>query len=396
MKIFFIVPWPAASALACATALPNLALLCADDRVTQVRYFTPEAVAGIMPQTEPKLLHQPVVSPAGGGLSGYARRYAAMRRAVLGTARRDRPDLVICRGAPAGIFGHLLHRHFKVPYVVESFEPHADYMVQSGTWHPLGIKCLIQRVWERMVMRSAHALITVSQGYADYLASRHGVFRERLMTVPCGVDLTTFRPAPDARATLRARLGIGDACCVVYLGKFGGIYHDVSVLRTLAVLREAVDDLHVLLLTPDDPEPARNILRAEGFADRRVSVLSVPHSRVADHLAAADIAVSFINSGPWSFACSPIKHGEYWAAGLPVLMPAGIGDESRWLLARGAGAFVDFARPETLRQAFASLRKELDDPDRGSRLRDLVREERSSVIAADAYDRLLAGIAGAG
>lgn len=300
-----------------------------------------------------------------------------------------RPDLVICRGT-TGIHGDLLLQLLGIPYVVESFEPHAHYMLQTGTWQRCDPKYLVQRRWEQRVKRTAAALITVSHGYARHLREREGISPERLHTVPCWVDADRFRIDPEARTSLRQQLGIGDRLAVVYVGKFGGIYSPLCDLAMLRELQQCLGQtLFVMVLTSADVAAVRQQLRHVGFTPDQVYVSCVPRDQVNAYLNAADLAVSFINSGPWSFACSAIKHGEYWACGLPVLMPPGVGDEAGWLEAERAGAIASFHDPAAVHLASRRLIKIMAEPGHRQRIRAVGLRERSVAALLTTYRRLL-------
>jgi glycosyltransferase involved in cell wall biosynthesis len=296
---------------------------------------------------------------------------------------------VICRGT-TGVYGELLQRHLGIPYVVESFEPHAHYMLQTGTWQRWDPKFLVQRRWEERVKRTALALITVSKGYARHLQEQEGISPDRPRTVPCWVDAERFRIDPEARSRLRQQLGIGDRLAVVYAGKFGGIYSPLRELEILRPLQQSLGQpLFVMVLTSADASAVRQQLSQAGFREDQVFVDCVPHSVVNAYLNAADLALSFINSGPWSFACSAIKHGEYWACGLPVLMPPGVGDETQWLEAERAGAIAPFHNPQAVQAAAVRLAQILGVPGHRQRIRAVGLRERSTEPLTATYHWLL-------
>jgi glycosyltransferase involved in cell wall biosynthesis len=321
-------------------------------------------------------------------LQHHRRQISSLAQAAM----RRRPDLVICRGT-TGVYGEMLQRHLGIPYVVESFEPHAHYMLQTGTWHRWDPKFLVQRRWEERVKRSASALITASLGYARHLQEHEGISSDRLRTVPCWVDAERFRIDLEARFRLRQDLGIGDRLAVVYAGKFGGIY---SPLRELAMLRPLQkglgQPLFVIVLTSADAPAVRHQLRQAGFGEDQFFVDCVSHSEVNAYLNAADLALSFINSGPWSFACSAIKHGEYWACGLPVLMPPGVGDEAQWLEGERAGAIAPFDNPQAVHAAAVRLAQILGVPGHRQRIRAIGLRERSAEALISTYRWLLTKI----
>ena len=57
-------------------------------------------------------------------------------------------DKIIARGAPAGALVFKISKVLNIPLVVESFEPHADYMEESGIWSKDTLKYLFQKKWE--------------------------------------------------------------------------------------------------------------------------------------------------------------------------------------------------------------------------------------------------------
>ena len=398
VRLFYISPWPLDDPLSKATVAPHLRSLATNSMVSGLSVLSPIAKVvkeghsfGGLPEN---LACYPLPAPYGHlPVVSRALHHRNLKRVIGQLGYEQRPDLVICRGT-TGVYGELLQRHLGIPYVVESFEPHAHYMLQTGTWQRWDPKFLVQRRWEERVKRTASALITVSQGYARHLQEQEGISPDRLQTVPCWVDAERFRIDPKARSSLRQQLGIGDRLAVVYAGKFGGIY---SPLRELAMLRPLQQGLgqplFVIVLTSADAAAVRQQLRQAGFLEDQVFVDCVPHSEVNSYLNAADLALSFINSGPWSFACSAIKHGEYWACGLPVLMPPGVGDEAQWLEVERAGAIAPFHNPQAVQAAAVRLTQILGVPGHRQRIRAIGLRERSTEAMTSTYRWLLTKIA---
>ena len=115
----------------------------------------------------------------------------------------------------------------------------------------------------------------------------------------------------------------------------------------------------------------------------------VSYEQVNDYLNAADLALSFWSSGPWSFACSPIKHGEYWACGLPLLMPPGVGDEAQWLETERAGSIASFSDPSSVAAAVQRLKSILAESDHRQRIRTIALRERGPEPLRQVYSQLL-------
>jgi glycosyltransferase involved in cell wall biosynthesis len=396
MRLFFLSPWPAGDPLSLATVEAHLKALAGDQRVRSIDYFSIERFGcqqphgHVTPKADFHIQRHPI-PPSRSSLPGLGRlrQHRGIKRVLRDVAQVRHPDLVICRGT-TGIFGDILSRHLNIPYVVESFEPHAHYMQQTGTWPRWDPRFLVQRRWEERVKRSATALITVSHSYSRHLQQQEGIQCNRLHTVPCWVDGGRFRIDPEARSRLRRELGIGSRLALVYAGKFGGIYSPLADLAILRQLQEGFGQpVFVMVLTSADAASVREQLLSSGFSSHQFYVACVPHDQVNAYLNAADLALSFINSGPWSFACSAIKHGEYWACGLPVLMPPGVGDEAAWLEAEAAGAIASFDQPQQLQSAVQKLRLILQHPGHRERIRALALRERGPEPMRHTYQRLL-------
>ncbi len=150
MKIFYISYWGVKEGLTASTVFPNLKILSEDKRVEQIDFFTMERdtdnvfINDFVPI--PKVNHWPIYTKIlGFFLFTKIADWLRIRKTISSAAKKVKPDLVICRGAMAGAFGTMLHKKFNIPYVVESFEPHAEYMLESGVWKKNSLRWLLQK-----------------------------------------------------------------------------------------------------------------------------------------------------------------------------------------------------------------------------------------------------------
>ena len=75
----------------------------------------------------------------------------------------------------------------------------------------------------------------------------------------------------------------------------------------------------------------------------RIFVSKVQHNAIRAFLTAADFAISTIKSVPAMAHCSAIKHGEYWAADLPILATLETGDDAEIIRSREGGIIMSIA-----------------------------------------------------
>lgn len=361
LRVLYATTWGYAEGLSVASARPTLRALAAFPEVEEILYLTFDATSrprsAVAAEIAPKVAHLglPVDRrlAAAGALGG---RYLGARRVLRREAEGQGIGLAICRGATAAALGLFLKARYGTPLVVESFEPHADYMAASGQWRRFGPTYTLQKRIERQAIRRADRIVTVSRGYADHLAAEKGVEKCRLDVLPCRADPAVFFPDAARREEMRKRLGLAGPVCV-YAGKFGGLYlAPAEAAQVLRSVREALADtgLSILVLTPDAAGPVREAFAAAGLGSC-TTILKAAPVEVPAFLNAADFAISFHRSSRWSFAFSPIKHAEYWASGLPVLCPARIGDDAGRIPGTPLGSVADFGDREAVTAAARAI-----------------------------------------
>ena len=105
------------------------------------------------------------------------------------------------------------------------------------------------------------------------------------------------------------------------------------------------------------------------------------HSKVPNYLSAADVALALVKIGESKKHLSPIKVGEYWSCGLPVLIPKGIGDETQIIDTEGGGAtFKNY----TKQAIFEALNAIVIEPKKN---RALAKKYRSFEIVRKTYNK---------
>jgi glycosyltransferase involved in cell wall biosynthesis len=262
-------------------------------------------------------------------------------------------------------------------------------MLQTRTWSFWDPKYLVQTLSEAIVKSTATFFVTVSDSYKQYLISSDHIQASRIATVPCIPNEDHFFVDPIIRSRIRSHLSLDGKIVLIYIGKFGGLYYDYSHLQFWAPLfNELSLSVFLIILTPQDPFLISSRLRKYGIAESQFLVTHCHHSEVNNYLNAADIGISFINSGPWSFACSPVKHGEYWACGLPLIMPTGIGDEREWLESDKLGFLANYDNSKSISTAFNNVLDLINDSSHRSRIQSLGRSRRNVSMLHSAYNRI--------
>jgi hypothetical protein len=398
MRILFLSYWGLHDGLTTSTVFPHLWLLQQRPDISAIRLVTIErgATAQAFLAFEPgyttdKISFEPLRSrPSRNVLLNKIEDFTRFPAELIKQVSEFKPDFILARGAPAGALAYLVWKKNKLPFYVESFEPHADYMLESGVWRLYDPRYLFQRHWEKRQKQLALGLMPVAENYRRQLIAE-GVPAARIATVPCSVDAAAFAFTANGRRQVRQQLG-WDATDIVgiYVGKFGGIYYDDEAYKVFRAAADAYGpSFRLVVLTPDPAEVVQRKLAVAGLAAEAVHVTKAAHHEVPDYLSAADFAFATIKPAPCRLFCSAIKIGEYWANGLPVLVSPGVGDDSAIAVAEGGGAVFDLSQPGSLTQSIGQLWQLMQDPAYRTRIPDLARRHRAIERAQQAYAALL-------
>jgi len=324
----------------------------------------------------------------GGALFAKAHELLLMPGQIRRICLEQGMDLIFARCSLAGTIAYKVHKSTGIPFMVESFEPHSEYMANCGSWTRGGLKFRYARKYEKLQMQTARKLITVTQNYRDHLIKTEGVEESRIAVIPCVTDLESTRFDPALRREVRQRLGLGQATTGIYVGKFGDLYYDEEAFTILQDAFAFFEDFHLILLTPTKPEQIRERLRARNIPVDRVHIASVARSEVPAYLSAADFAYSFVRPHAASLFQCPIKHGEYWACGLPFITPDGIGDDCRVIEAEGGGANLNRALTN-IRRCHETIATMMAKPDYRDSIRQLAVKYKSVAIIDEVLSRIL-------
>lgn len=321
--------------------------------------------------------------------------------------RRNKIDALHAFGSPAATSAQVISRITGLPYVIDSYEPHAESMVENGSWSRNSLAYRVLRSFERMQAGSAKAVLATTEGMRAYAAKTYGQIPGVFVVRPACVDALIFNPDRAFQLT-RADLGIADDAVVcVYAGKLGGIYLKEEIFDFFRACRTHWGErFEVLMLSDLSPDELKTLIENAGLDASCVTLRFVAHEEVPAYLNLADFAINPVKPVPSKRYCTSIKDGEYWSMGLPVVIPKGISDDSELIREEGIGVVLDDLNDEAYQKAVIELEALLHASAREgesssqkrealkAQIRDLAVQHRGMAIARRAYARLY-GVSGA-
>jgi len=303
--------------------------------------------------------------------------------------RRDRIDTIHAWCTPAGMIGYLLSLVTGLPLIIDSYEPHAEAMVENGTWSRNGAAFRILFLFERLQTKRAKVVIAAAEGMREYARKVYGYEPIRFHVKPACVDLTKFSKKHLKQSELLGQLGLENKLVAVYAGKFGGIYLDQEVFDLLRVARDHWGPrFHVLLLTGHGQAELEPFMERAGLDPAMFAIRSVPHKDIPDHIGLGDFALTPVRPVPTKRYCTPIKDGEYWALGLPVVITKEISDDSAIIRENDIGCVLDGLDQQSYKVAVQHMDKLLNSTSREAmfdRIRAIAEKYRHFSIAEAVY-----------
>jgi len=265
-------------------------------------------------------------------------------------------SVIHCWGTPAGAIGFVLSTLTQKKLIIDSYEPHAEAMVENGTWNKNGLAFKLLFWLEKKQSKRADVIIAATAGMQAYAKEKYGVTKTNFLVKPACVDLELFTLKNLKKKELVEKFQFQNKIVCVYAGKFGGIYLDHEIFDFLKICHRFWGDaFRVMLLTNHPPQEIKDYCEKSGLPVEIIQTAFVPHQSIPDYLGLGDFAITPVKPVPTKKYCTPIKDGEYWALGLPVVIPKNISDDSSIIEQNSIGAVLSGFDEVSYREAVVKI-----------------------------------------
>jgi glycosyltransferase involved in cell wall biosynthesis len=243
----------------------------------------------------------------------------------------------------------------------------------------------IVRFFEGLFCRFADHVVVVSTPFRDYFMSRYGVSSTKITVVPTFSSIYSQEGQDGADVALRDELGWNDAFVLVYSGSLEQWQLVDQVIAFFRRASERINEARFLVLTTQTDRFEQML--AEKLPRGKYAVRRVASKALARYLAACDVGILFRRHHIVNRVSAPIKVKDYLIAGLPIIMSAGVGDSSQFVLDHGCGIVLSDLSTASMDGAIEMLVSKRHSWDR-----DVIRRTAKAAfdvsVAAEHYRRI--------
>lgn len=301
--------------------------------------------------------------------------------------KKENIQSIHCWCMTAGGLGYILAKLTKRPLVIDSYEPHAESMVENGTWTRASLKFKLLSWLERKQSQHAQTVIALTQEMRKYAKEKYNTTFKHYFVKPALVDLDAFQWSPSNYKKQRKEHQLTNEVVGIYAGKLGGIYLNEEVFDFIKVASEHWGvNFKFFLLTDTDKKEVDKLLTIKGIPSDCVHVKFVPYKEIKQYYALADFAINPVKPVPSKRYCTSIKDGEYWAMGLPVIITKNIADDFEIIQHENIGYVLKDLSTATFKRACEQMDELMNQGnDLREKIRTIAEQKRSFNIAKEIY-----------
>jgi hypothetical protein len=311
--------------------------------------------------------------------------------------RKHKIELIHARNHVTAAMAFVLARLFGYRWIFDLRGLMAEEYVDGGNWRTGDYKFHLTKRMERLFFRDADEIVMLTERIKNELLKTEPTLVTRstdITVIPCCVDTTRFNITDEQRNAYRAARGWQDKCVITYIGKIGTWYLHDEMARFFAFAWQGNSRFYFQVITQSDPAPLKQALTQHGVPFDAYDIRFVPREQVPLVLSACDAGLSFIRACYSKLSSSPTKNGEYLAAGLPLIINAGIGDGDEQVKSYRLGIILRDFSDDEFQRGVSELRTFLSSGDTQKRCQAFAADKLSlSAVGgpryAAIYNRLL-------
>lgn len=274
----------------------------------------------------------------------------------------SRPDVVFLESPPLflGVSGWMVARRAGAAFVLNISDLWPDSVRDLGILGDGPMLRAAERL-ESWLYRRANAVTAVTEGIRSRLIEDKEVPERKVLFMPNGVDLETFRPMPADRA-IRARHGLPDGPLILFTGNHGY----AQALETVVLAALLAPSVTVVLVGAGSDKPRIEALAAERGATNVRFLPPVPQEEIAGLYGLATAGLATLRGIALMEGARPAKALAVMGCAKPIIY-SGSGEGAELVRSADAGIVV---APEDPQAVAAAMRRLAEDSAEVARLGD--------------------------
>jgi glycosyltransferase involved in cell wall biosynthesis len=255
-------------------------------------------------------------------------------------------EIIHARGYVSAIVSLFTRAMLNVRLIFDMRGLMIDEMISKGRWKPNSVITVVMRFFERLCILHADYLIVVSGAFRKYIESLKYVSRSKkpldIGVVPNSVEVSRFMVPEEVQKKLKKQFHLEDRFVVLYAGSLDTWQLPSYMMEFFLRFKMLCPQAFFLVLTYSDlTEKIRSEINYDKLRNDDVLFLSISPEMMPVYLSLGNIGIIFRKQELLNQVSSPLKVGEYLAAGIPILLTRGIGDTENVLSNHDIGMFVE-------------------------------------------------------
>ncbi len=283
-----------------------------------------------------------------------------MQRSAKRLIEQHQIQLIHCRSYISALVGLAMKRKTGTRFLFDMRGFWADERIDGNIWKLSNpIFRTIYRFFKRKekeFLLEADAVVSLTHNAAHEIHSWPGMHHVPITVIPCCADLDHYRSGEAQKQRWVEQLNISPNNFVLsYLGSLGTWYMLPEMLDFFRELLKIKPEALFLIITPDKPEHIRSQALKADIPTDSLRIISAQRNDVPAIAALSHLSIFFIKPSYSKKASSPTKMGELMAAGIPLVVNAGVGDVDRILADGGNGLVIEEFSTQHYQKALEKL-----------------------------------------
>lgn len=269
----------------------------------------------------------------------------------------------ISLGTSFGSFIFLISKLIGIKFFIYQYEPHSEYMLDSGIVGKNDLSYIILNYIERKMAIYSEYISTTTSYMIDRLKNEYKRDKNVYLIRSC-VDDALFNFSEDAREHLRKKFNFTYSDKVIlYAGKFGDLYYCDEIPAFLKHLKKLDPSWKIVIITPQEVNHIKSIFSRNGLEENDYILLAnIYYPEIKDYYSLADIGLIAVPPGYSKKFTSSIKIGEYLCCGLPYIICKGIGEDDFIAEKYQVGVVLNYLTPDELEKNYHKINSLLNHP----------------------------------